>query len=1083
MSWNQSRRGWLICLLALFVAGCGESGEAPVTQDSERDVEAEQKLAAKRQEMDWTAWKALPLLDDGRIKPIDTFARETCLLVTAGQKWTDPVTNVKYKPEELLLAWMAEPDEWVKKPILRCEFRALRELLQKGVARDEELTFTAVGTTLTSSPLANENVEDGSLELTMFDSEGEPLALLSSEEKDGEFEYTIRALGVGVIPSAWSFDPGTRTAKIEWNGAGDDEASSVKASAEYQYLRADIPAKGLYVSVSDVIDWSYWKNERRFQYRSAEIEERFKQIRRSNGKDEDLSAEDRELNDKVKSLILHVEAFIFASEARNLAVVPGVDPRTLTKQVNTDKPIPPWVTLGSLLTITNWRGEFRPDATVAAFMADSPSDLVDSLLLHGLDRLAREEVNVDRTYAELKQLHARSQQQGVLPPAAYPEEYIAQLAVAQTYAGEVRPLLEAVPTAFDNLCQAYIDADAKAFADASQTLTRELEELAEGIETVRDRMEPPAKGDIDFGKFTDGVWAAYKPLELSERQIEFSHYPPPGSTATELKYNRSKPFRWAWVLFLTVGFMGCLTYMGSGSKALYWSTVAMALFALGYSAWGFSLRVMISQRAPVTNMYETVIWVGFVVAVMGWIFSLTPVFGPAMGWGWRMTGIPLRIARNEAGKFAGIQLDSAQPDEDGKPMAGALVLLQALSTVFVLGSFLMMMNVLAYSDTSFRITELWPDIDPSLSIGDISWLNMATWLLGLVTCLLASWYLPRAVLTVVMGFVLLPFWNESKDGEATWDKLLSRRFFLIPAMFVAALTMMLADFVGNTASGQEVLNPEIGGIAAVLRNNYWLTIHVLTIVSSYGAGALAWGIGNLALVYYLVGRYDSDASRMERDSTISERLRMSGNQMRPAAIGKTLSAGFKQMGSKGELQASTKVRPPRETATLATYNYRVMQVATLLLAAGTILGGLWADVSWGRFWDWDPKEVWALISLLAYLVVLHGRFAGWVGTFGTNVGSVICFQAIIGSWYGVNFLLPKFYNWYFGSTENLGVGLHSYATGGDAGWVWVVGGVGLNMLLVLAAVGRYVAELSASSKATPPPPAEPDVVEEVAVGV
>ena len=66
---------------------------------------------------------------------------------------------------------------------------------------------------------------------------------------------------------------------------------------------------------------------------------------------------------------------------------------------------------------------------------------------------------------------------------------------------------------------------------------------------------------------------------------------------------------------------------------------------------------------------------------------------------------------------------------------------------------------------------------------------------------------------------------------------------------------------------------------------------------------------------------------------------------------------------------------------------------------------------WGRFLDWDPKEVWALISLLAYLVVLHGRFAGWVGTFGTNVGGVLCFSAILFSWYGVNFVL--------------GVGLHS----------------------------------------------------------
>ena len=60
----------------------------------------------------------------------------------------------------------------------------------------------------------------------------------------------------------------------------------------------------------------------------------------------------------------------------------------------------------------------------------------------------------------------------------------------------------------------------------------------------------------------------------------------------------------------------------------------------------------------------------------------------------------------------------------------------------------------------------------------------------------------------------------------------------------------------------------------------------------------------------------------------------------------------------------------------------MLQIAVLLLLAGTILGALWADLSWGRFWGWDPKEVWALISLLVYLAFLHGRSIGWSGSFG-----------------------------------------------------------------------------------------------------
>ena len=111
---------------------------------------------------------------------------------------------------------------------------------------------------------------------------------------------------------------------------------------------------------------------------------------------------------------------------------------------------------------------------------------------------------------------------------------------------------------------------------------------------------------------------------------------------------------------------------------------------------------------------------------------------------------------------------------------------------------------------------------------------------------------------------------------------------------------------------------------------------------------------------------------------------------------------------------------------LSNFIYRAMQVGVLLIAAGTILGGVWADYSWGRFWGWDPKEVWALITLLVYLIPLHGRFAGWVSTFGLVAASVICFLSVVMAWYGVNFVL--------------GVGLHSYGfvEGGSQGIMSVI---------------------------------------------
>ena len=85
--------------------------------------------------------------------------------------------------------------------------------------------------------------------------------------------------------------------------------------------------------------------------------------------------------------------------------------------------------------------------------------------------------------------------------------------------------------------------------------------------------------------------------------------------------------------------------------------------------------------------------------------------------------------------------------------------------------------------------------------------------------------------------------------------------------------------------------------------------------------------------------------------------------------------------------------------------YRSIQIGVVLLAAGIILGGVWADYSWGRFWGWDPKETWALIALLGYIAILHGRLVGWIQPFALAAWSVIAFGLVIMAWYGVNFVL------------------------------------------------------------------------------
>jgi hypothetical protein len=114
-----------------------------------------------------------------------------------------------------------------------------------------------------------------------------------------------------------------------------------------------------------------------------------------------------------------------------------------------------------------------------------------------------------------------------------------------------------------------------------------------------------------------------------------------------------------------------------------------------------------------------------------------------------------------------------------------------------------------------------------------------------------------------------------------------------------------------------------------------------------------------------------------------------------------------------------------------------LQIGIVLLGIGITLGALWAFQAWGRFWGWDPKETWALVTLLVYAALLHGRLANWWNGFGLAVGSVVAFQCVIMTWYGVNFLLKP--------------GLHSYG-GKHAGFAGVVG-FALAEMMFLAMVG------------------------------
>jgi ABC-type transport system involved in cytochrome c biogenesis permease subunit len=295
-----------------------------------------------------------------------------------------------------------------------------------------------------------------------------------------------------------------------------------------------------------------------------------------------------------------------------------------------------------------------------------------------------------------------------------------------------------------------------------------------------------------------------EPLRIHDWQI-----------SAELFLVTQRPFRWTWILLL-VSFLAAYVAQTISRKGVVASEASRILAGLttvsaslaGASilamAVGFALRVLVSGRAPVTNMYETTLWVGFGSVLFGLIF--------------------------------------------------------------------------------------------------------------------AALYRSRIVLASVAA--------------------------------AGAIVFLLADSVPS------VLSPAIAPLTPVLRSNYWLTLHVLTVTISYAAFLVAMALGNLGL--FQVFRRGSEAFQKE----------------------------------------------------LAHYTYRAIQLGVLLLTAGIILGGVWADYSWGRFWGWDPKETWSLIADLGYLIILHGRFTGWVKSFGTLLGGVLAFYGVVMAWYGVNFILAS--------------GLHSY---------------------------------------------------------
>lgn len=254
------------------------------------------------------------------------------------------------------------------------------------------------------------------------------------------------------------------------------------------------------------------------------------------------------------------------------------------------------------------------------------------------------------------------------------------------------------------------------------------------------------------------------------------------------------------------------------------------------------------------------------------------------------------------------------------------------------------------------IKMLAPRVDISKTIKFIYFINSLAFI-ALTIGLALRWYISEHA----------P-WSNAYESMIyiAWALGLSGIAFSKRSPIAIALTAILAGitlFVAHLSW----MDPQITTLVPVLKS-YWLTIHVSVITASYGFLGLCSLLGFFVLVLICVQKIKSPNKEIARNITEATRI-----------------------------------------------NEMAMILGLSLLTLGNFLGGVWANESWGRYWGWDSKETWALISILVYAAVLHMRFVPRLNTqYAFAVASMFAYWSIIMTYFGVNFYLA---------------GMHSYASG------------------------------------------------------
>lgn len=227
-------------------------------------------------------------------------------------------------------------------------------------------------------------------------------------------------------------------------------------------------------------------------------------------------------------------------------------------------------------------------------------------------------------------------------------------------------------------------------------------------------------------------------------------------------------------------------------------------------------------------------------------------------------------------------------------------------------------------------------------------------------------------------------WSNGYESMifVSWATLLAGLLMVGRSEITLSLTTMLAGLTLLVA-GFSWMSPEITNLVPVLKS-YWLIVHVAIIMASYGFLGITAMLGLLNLIL-MIFRSSKNENRVNH--TIKE---------------------------------------------LVVIIHISLIVGLFLLAAGSFLGGIWANESWGRYWGWDPKETWAMVTILVYSFIVHmHKIPGFKGNFAVSAAALLGFGSVLMTYFGVNYYLS---------------GLHSYAQGEPAP---VPSGVYIGVVLVL----------------------------------